>query len=463
MIPQKALDYLKRKNLYPAFSYEDVWLQEHAYNFTVAKAMQLDVLQDIKDGLEEAIANGKTLREFKKDLTPLLMEKGWWGKRKMKDPLDGKKKKVQLGSDRRLNTIYNVNKRQAYLAAQWQSGQASKAHTHILYMVGSSTRHRRQHLEWNALVLPKEHGFWTTHFPMNGWGCKCRVRFLTKADLEHLREKGMPDRTNIVNGSPQGRMKIKETSPAMQKKTYINKRKGTSYEGYAGIDPGFEWNPGTSRGKVLSQSLVKHVEEYEQSFPSLPAKGTPVARAFSKISPKYADPTYHVLNAINQVHGDGTLPKLPLKASRSKKWNGVYDPKRGGNIRIAGGPHVELTIAHEIGHFLDHRGLPGSSMWSNNSESPLIQALKNSPQAIKLKEILPLKSQAYYLDNAELFARAYAQYIAFKSKDPKLLLQVKNIQLNSGIKWFSLTQWAMEDFLPIQAEFDKLFRSMGWL
>jgi hypothetical protein len=44
IIPKEALAYLKNKKLQPGFSYKDVWHEEHATAFTVAKAMQLDVL-----------------------------------------------------------------------------------------------------------------------------------------------------------------------------------------------------------------------------------------------------------------------------------------------------------------------------------------------------------------------------------------------------------------------------------
>ena len=38
LIPKQALDYLKKKKLHPAFSYKDVWNEEHSTAFTVAKA-----------------------------------------------------------------------------------------------------------------------------------------------------------------------------------------------------------------------------------------------------------------------------------------------------------------------------------------------------------------------------------------------------------------------------------------
>jgi uncharacterized protein with gpF-like domain len=68
--------------------------------FTAAKAMQIDVLSDIKKAVEAAIENGETLDSFRKNLTPTLQAKGRWGKREMIDPLTGKIVNAQLGSDR---------------------------------------------------------------------------------------------------------------------------------------------------------------------------------------------------------------------------------------------------------------------------------------------------------------------------------------------------------------------------
>ena len=52
-IPKEALDYIKNKNLKVGFSYKDVWNEEHATAFTVAKAMQIDVLSDLKKLLKK--------------------------------------------------------------------------------------------------------------------------------------------------------------------------------------------------------------------------------------------------------------------------------------------------------------------------------------------------------------------------------------------------------------------------
>jgi uncharacterized protein with gpF-like domain len=81
IIPQEALAYLKNKNLKAGFSYKDVWHEEHATAFTVAKAMQLDVLSDLHTAVVDAMEKGRSFESLKKNIKPLLQQKGWWGKK----------------------------------------------------------------------------------------------------------------------------------------------------------------------------------------------------------------------------------------------------------------------------------------------------------------------------------------------------------------------------------------------
>ena len=41
--------------------------------------------------------------------------------------------------------------------------------------------------------------------------------------------------------------------------TYLNKRTGETYEGFEGIDPGFEHNPGSSIDQALKNQLDKRL------------------------------------------------------------------------------------------------------------------------------------------------------------------------------------------------------------
>jgi uncharacterized protein with gpF-like domain len=56
---------------------------------------------------------GQSFESFKKNIKPILQQKGWRGKKEMTDPLTGKTVNAQLGGGRRLKTIYRVNMRSA--------------------------------------------------------------------------------------------------------------------------------------------------------------------------------------------------------------------------------------------------------------------------------------------------------------------------------------------------------------
>ena len=259
LIPKQALDYIKNKKLHPAFSYKDVWNEEHATAFTVAKAMQLDVLSDIKGAVEKAIEKGTTFEQFKKELKPTLMQKGWWGKREMTDPLTGETITAQLGSDRRLKTIYSTNLRSAYQKGQYDRTMESDLHPYLMYRIGASVHHREQHLRWNNLIRPKDDPIWNSIFPPNGYGCKCYTVAVTQARKEKYERDGVP--AYNPNTQKTVRIPVQTTAPKPNYKNYFNERKGTLERIPEGITPGFNWNQGqTGRTIPVLQECIKKAQ-----------------------------------------------------------------------------------------------------------------------------------------------------------------------------------------------------------
>ena len=119
--------------------------------FTVAKMMQLDLLHDVQRSLVAARQNGTPFEQWRKEWAAELSKRGWWGRREVVDPKTGKKVIAQLGSSRRLETIWRVNMGQANQAGVWERGQRSTSHPYLLYRVGPSRTHRDQHLAWDGL------------------------------------------------------------------------------------------------------------------------------------------------------------------------------------------------------------------------------------------------------------------------------------------------------------------------
>jgi len=260
-IPKAALDYIKNKILKVGFSYKDVWNEEHATSFTVAKAMQIDVLSDFHEAVKQAVGNGQSFETFKKNIKPTLQQKGWWGRKEMIDPLTGHTVNAQLGSDRRLKTIYNVNMRSAYQKGQYDRTMASDLHPYLMYHIGPSIKHREEHAVWNGLILPKDDPFWDSHFPPNGWGCKCYTRAVSEARKKKYENEGItvPPRADGTGG---GKLAVKTVAPPDTYRTFFNERKGTFERIPNGVSPGINWNQGSiNRSTAGLEHLVQKTRD----------------------------------------------------------------------------------------------------------------------------------------------------------------------------------------------------------
>ncbi|HEY9345144.1 MAG TPA: hypothetical protein VIQ53_07500, partial [Inquilinus sp.] len=124
--PEEAIAYLEARGARPfeSFDWRDVNADMHATGFTVAKAMQVDIVRDIHEALIANRAAG--FDAFKKAVMPTLQAKDWWGKAEMEDPATGETRLVQLGSENRLRTIFNANVRTAHAVGRWQQIQRLK-------------------------------------------------------------------------------------------------------------------------------------------------------------------------------------------------------------------------------------------------------------------------------------------------------------------------------------------------
>ena len=113
LAPSLAIKYFKNKNNKFSWDWYELWQDAHKKSFTVAKVMREDILKDIRSALDKALSEGKTFKEFSKEIKPTLQKKGWWGEQIIVDS-KGNAEKVQLGSMYRLKTIYSVNMHTAY-------------------------------------------------------------------------------------------------------------------------------------------------------------------------------------------------------------------------------------------------------------------------------------------------------------------------------------------------------------
>lgn len=237
--PRDAIAALfkRGKRLDPSFAWQDVWQADHASMFTVAKSAGFDILKDIHEALLKALSQGRTFRDFAKELTPVLQAKGWWGQQPASDPLTGDTRFAQLGSTRRLQTIFDVNMRVSYAAGHWASFERTKvARPFLRYVCILDDVTRPQHRARHNLVLPVDHPYWNVWAPPCGWNCRCTLQSLSQRDIDRL----------VAQGE-----KLMFDPPADTLRTYVNARTGEVSTVPDGIDPGWAYNPGKAGFRAL--------------------------------------------------------------------------------------------------------------------------------------------------------------------------------------------------------------------
>ena len=143
-------------------------------------------------------------------------------------------------------------------------------------------------------------------------------------------------------------------------------------------------------------------------------------------------------------------------------------------LRERDNPWPELLAVHEIGHYLDIAGLPGSGHQSTEATMPEMAALLRVIYGTATwRAILRGRRDAKDADEIkrwdrlswplEAFARAYTQYIAWKSGDATLRRSLDERMAADQPPRIRLSQWSVDEFLPIAAAMDKLFEKAGWL
>lgn len=237
--PERALEFFRKKGLNTSFAWQDMLREEHDAAFTVAKMMDMDLLRDVRELVDQAIAGGTSLRDFQAQMEPLLAGRGWWGRQEMTDPLTGEKKLVQLGSPRRIEIIYQTNLRAAYAAGHWSAimDNAEQA-PFLLYDAVLDSRTRPLHRKWDGTLLPVDHKWWETHYPPNGWRCRCSVIQMSRGQAKRLLRKDGPDR-----------------APVTKMREWTNPRTGEVEQVPVGIDPGWNYHPGRARVPQLQQQF----------------------------------------------------------------------------------------------------------------------------------------------------------------------------------------------------------------
>ncbi|MFN3495773.1 MAG: phage minor head protein, partial [Hydrogenophaga sp.] len=240
LTPEEALDYLRGRGLITqTYGWAELWADEHALQFTISRLANADLLADLQAMITESVAGDLSRTDFMRDARAALARKGWWGTSEVTDPDTGETKRTTF-DPARLKLIYDTNTRQAYAAGQWERVEATRrTHPFLRYVTQRDEKVRASHRAWDGVTLPADDPFWATHYPPNGWRCRCRVVQVNRRDYER-------------GTTPTGAA-MKKEAPEVIMRDWLDKNTGEIRRIPAGIDPGFGYNAGMARQTALQQ------------------------------------------------------------------------------------------------------------------------------------------------------------------------------------------------------------------
>lgn len=162
----EAVKAFKDKIVVPKDIFEKLSAEAKVQAFSSLQIAQADIMLDVHDELERALAKGTSFGTFKKNLK--IKEMGWGGELPY-----------------RLDTIFRTNIQAAYNAGHYQQQQVVKDSRPFLeYVAVMDTNTRPSHAAQDGKVYPIDHPFWGRWTPPNGFNCRCTTRQLSDAEVK---------------------------------------------------------------------------------------------------------------------------------------------------------------------------------------------------------------------------------------------------------------------------------------
>lgn len=175
------------------------------------------------------------------------------------------------------------------------------------------------------------------------------------------------------------------------------------------------------------------------------------------------------LNAMGQVV---SLPKsadtITIGSETLSGARGYYAPARGYIAIDPSGPSQRSTTVHEFGHYIDNRIFAGSGevQMGSHIDPEVRKAILSIAKSDAIQQLLHIHANSddarvkgyvtYLLNPAEIFARAYAQYVTVKTDNPVLREQLDAIRKDG-----SPIQWTDADFASVSRAITKLLKQKG--
>jgi hypothetical protein len=376
-----------------------------------------------------------------------------------------------ITSERRLGLIFDVQTQQAGDYGYWRQGMDAAVLDEFpaqrFVRVKEVKEERASHVLHEDQVYLKTDPIWAREINKDfgvpwgpwGWGCGHDVEDVDRAEAERLGlvSPGAAVEPDVRNFNENLRASTKGLDEDLIAKMRAEMGDQLVVEGEE-----MTWDPGALGGRLATEAV--------------PARVSPVSGAMEMQVQGYARELVEAgLAAIDRVHDDGVLPKIPMIGKEIPSL-GCFTADKVGNMRVASridvkpsGAWPSLSTVHETGHFLDLEGIGTKGLFSSVAgEAGMreVLAAARGTEAVKhLEQRLANTTNQdtadhlrYLLTDHEIWARAYAQYITEESGYRQL-----EIDLAKALAREKGRQWTADDFRPVREAIGAMFRRAGWM
>lgn len=179
----EAIEFLRRRLQITSEEWRAIWAEAGGIAAEVADQQAAAVQRDLLKAVLKAIEEGTTLDAFRAEYDRIMAGAGWSDR-------DNAGWHSQL--------IFRLHTQTAYAAGRWDQAERlaearPQTQYYWRYITAGDHRVRPQHQEWHGIILPREHPFWQTHFPPNGFNCRCHAQLVTDRSLRRYGWSVTPD------------------------------------------------------------------------------------------------------------------------------------------------------------------------------------------------------------------------------------------------------------------------------
>lgn len=248
--PSEAIKYFESNGYKITWDWQKEWDKALQKSQIDAEFIKLDLLQITRNIIKEAQQKQIPFDELLYYVETRLHSKGWTGYKLF--PLDEilyqfqtapkltktEFKRILKDSPHHLKTLHRTQLQAEAMAARYEDlSESTDSHPYWQYVAILDSVTRPSHAALAGKVFPFDDPFWNSHFPPNGYNCRCSVRALNNKNIKQRRLKVESGEKHLIT-----REKLYSPNSDVKLKTVGYRDPKTKQIIYT--DPGFSFNPG---------------------------------------------------------------------------------------------------------------------------------------------------------------------------------------------------------------------------